>query len=125
MTSNERTLAVLSIWCGEDAVDETSEPLQELWDRTKPTGKPSHSAIDFFEENAPGAQDLVNRLRAEFRQAPARKIEFDYTDLNPDTGPIKTVADLFEAVLESPPISNQPQDQSHGEEAFFRGNVVL
>jgi hypothetical protein len=117
MTPNERALAVLNRWCGEDAVDDTTELLKELWDRTKPSGKPSHSAIDFFDGNSPGAQDLVNRLTAEFHHSPARKIELDYTDLNPDTGPIKTIDDLFEAVIESPPTTNQPITTSLSTEA--------
>jgi hypothetical protein len=61
MTPIESTVAVLNRWCGEDAVDHTDEKLEDLWNRTKPTGKPSHSGIDFFEQ---GAEDLVDRLTA-------------------------------------------------------------
>lgn len=102
MTPIERTVAVLNRWCGEDAVDHTDEKLEDLWNRTKPTGKPSHSGIDFFEQ---GAEDLVDRLKAEFQKAPARNINFTHTSLDPDNGTILTVDDLFTAVLQSPPVA--------------------
>jgi hypothetical protein len=80
MTPIERTVAVLNRWCGQDAVDHTDEQLEDLWNRTKPTGKPSHSGVDFFEQ---GAEDLVDRLRAEFQKVPARNINFSHTSLDP------------------------------------------
>jgi hypothetical protein len=101
MTPRERTVAVLNRWCGGDFVDHTAEKLEDLWSGTKPTGKPSHDGIDFF---APGAEDLVDRLIAEFETPPARKINFDASDLDPKTGGILTVDDLFRAVNQSRPL---------------------
>jgi hypothetical protein len=59
MTPNERTLTVLNRWCGTDVIESLEEKLEDLWNRTKPIGKPSHSAFDFYEQ---GAEDLVNRF---------------------------------------------------------------
>jgi hypothetical protein len=95
MTPIERTIAVLNRWCGENAVDDTDETLEDLWNRTKPTGKPSHSAIDFYQ---PGSEDLINRLIAEFNNPPKFKVNITYKDLKPGTGAIKTVKDLLKAV---------------------------
>src|SRR4051812_43707549 len=103
MTPDERTVAVLNRWCGEKAVDHTDEKLEDLWNRTKPTGKPSHSGIDFF---PPGAKDLIQRLTAEFQNSPARTINFRFDALDPQNGTVSTVDDLFTAVLQSPPVAS-------------------
>ena len=105
MTPRERTVAVLNRWSGGDNVNQTDEKLEELWNRTKPTGKPSHSGIDFFTQ---GAQDLLDRLAAEFQKIPARNINFVLADLDPKSGSILTIQDLFTAVLQSPPAEVQP-----------------
>ncbi|MBZ5677161.1 MAG: hypothetical protein LAP61_23195 [Acidobacteriia bacterium] len=102
MTPIERTVDVLNRWCGENAVNHTDEKLEDLWNRTKPTGKPSHNAIDFWEQ---GAEDLFDRLIAEFKKDPARNLNFDHTDLNPTGGGIITADDLFKAVLQSPEVT--------------------
>jgi hypothetical protein len=99
MTPEERTVEVLNRWSGGDNVDQMSETLEQLWNRTKPTGKPSHSGIDFFPQ---GASDLVNRLVAEFQKSPARNINFTSANLNPTGGTILTVDNLLTAVIQSP-----------------------
>jgi hypothetical protein len=102
MTPIERTVAVLNEWCGvPDAVDQTSEKLEDLWNRTKPTGKPSHSGIDYFD---PGTLDLLSGLKAEFAKPTARLIRLVVADLDPSNGgSVLTIDDLFTAVLQSPP----------------------
>jgi hypothetical protein len=102
MTPTARTIAILNRWCGQaDAVDRTSEPLKELWARTKD----HHSAVPFFDslQKAQGAEQLVDALVQEFRKEPARKINFDLTNLNPSGGTILLVDDLFVAIRQSPP----------------------
>jgi hypothetical protein len=102
MTPRERGIAVLTRWCGEDAVNDLDEKLEGLWNRTKPTGKPSHSAIDYYE---PGAEDLMERLEAEFEHPPARKLNFNHTDMNPAGGSIITISQLLDAIVQSKPVS--------------------
>lgn len=98
MTPIERTVAVLNRWCGENAVDQSDEKLADLWDRTKPTGKPSHDGIKFYPQ---GASTLIENLKAEFRRPEAYIVNIELKDFNPSKSPkITSVDDLVNATAQ-------------------------
>jgi hypothetical protein len=104
MTLRERVVEVLERWCGDD-VERTDEKLEDLWNRTKPSGNPSHSGIDYF---PPGGGDLVDRVTAEYSlpRPEIRRVNFDSADLNPAGGTILTIDDLFIAVGQCPVVES-------------------
>ena len=118
-TPTARVIKVLNEWVNADAVDHTSETLEDLWNCTAAT----HAQVKFYPD---ATRDLLYRLNAEFAQYPAREINFGKDDLNSSGkyieiksggfkpryeriqlgGNIKTVDDLYTAVRQSPPVGN-------------------
>jgi len=90
MSSDERVAMVVQKWAGLPELPKDTEYLKAIWAN-------SGNAAPFQKD---AVQDLINRLKEEFKKPPSKHVNLVTTDLDP--GSIKKVRDLKDAVAQMP-----------------------
>ena len=103
-SDDERTLDVIEDWCGVAPRPLTKE-LINLWEETRNNASRPHTSIDFQPD---GVENLIEKLKREFQNAPARRITLAPRSFDPN-GRVKTVSDLMDAVASSAPVDEVPE----------------
>jgi len=90
MSSDERVAMVVQKWAGLPALPKDIDYLKVIWAN-------SGNAAPFQKD---AVQDLINRLKEEFKNPPSKHVILETTDVDP--GSIKKVRDLKDAVAQMP-----------------------
>jgi hypothetical protein len=103
-SDDTRTLDVLEDWCGLRPPNFT-KALIDLWEETRNNPRRPHTSLDFQPD---GVEDLIERLKSEFRNPPGRRITLTPRSFDPN-GRVKTVNDLMDAVAASDALDGTPR----------------